>query len=179
MRPGDGRLTLRPLRPTDESASRRAHAELRGEGFTLLEPVDPGVGWLDYIEWLERMREGRDLPDGWVPFTFLVADVAGDIVGSVSVRHRLDDHLATVGGHIGYAVRPGFRRRGFATEMLRQALGVARTVCITRALLTCDDDNVGSAAVIERCGGVLERVLPATPDRPAKRHYWFEVADTA
>ena len=60
------------------------------------------------------------------------------------------------GGHIGYAVRPAHRRRGYATEILRQSLIVARAVGVDGVLVTCDDDNVGSAAVIERCGGVLE-----------------------
>ncbi len=43
---------------------------------------------------------------------------------------------------------------------------------IARALITCNDDNIGSSTVIERCGGVLERVLPATAEYRRKRHYW-------
>jgi predicted acetyltransferase len=36
-------------------------------------------------------------------------------------------------------------------------------------LVTCDDDNVASARVIERNGGVLEDV------RNGKRRYWVEL----
>lgn len=168
-------LTLRLLRPSDEDVARRAEEELRREGYEFLDGWDGREPWLDYLERLERIRQGRDVPDGWVPFTLLVGEADGGLVGSVSVRHRLNERLATVGGHIGYAVRPAFRRRGFATEMLRQSLVVAREVGLTRALLTCDDDNAASAAVIERCGGVLRRVLPASTEHPAKRHYWIDL----
>jgi len=61
-----------------------------------------------------------------------------------------------MGGHIGYDVRPSARRRGHATAMLRMGLIVARGLGIKRALVTCDVGNVGSRAVIERSGGVLE-----------------------
>jgi predicted acetyltransferase len=38
----------------------------------------------------------------------------------------------------------------------RQSLTVAWSIGLERVLATCDDDNVGSAKVIENCGGVLE-----------------------
>ncbi len=107
--------------------------------------------------------------------TWLVAEVDGEIVGRTSIRHELNAYLAFHGGHIGYGVRPAFRRRGHATEILRQSLVIARSYGVDRALVTCDDDNIGSAAVIEACGGVLERVVPAveSDDGVAFRRYWI------
>src|SRR5690348_9886781 len=93
-------LTLRPLTLDDEAQARRAHAELAEEDFTFLLGVDD-LPWPDYVARLERNRFGEDLPEGFVPATFLVADVGGVIVGRTSIRHRLNDHLAHVGGHIG------------------------------------------------------------------------------
>ncbi|MGV8972461.1 MAG: GNAT family N-acetyltransferase, partial [Rhodoglobus sp.] len=63
------------------------------------------------------------------------------MVGRVSIRHKLNAFLAEVGGHIGYGVRPAFRRLGYATQMLHQALELARSLEIERALVTCDGDN--------------------------------------
>ena len=40
--------------------------------------------------------------------------------------------------------------------MLRQALAVAAGVGIEQALITCDEGNIGSETVIERCGGVFD-----------------------
>ncbi len=115
----------------------------------------------DHVTQLERQRRGIDL-DNWVESTWLLAEVGGQIVGRASIRHRLNDRLAFRGGHIGYAVRPVFRRRGYATEILRQSLVIARSYGVDRVLLTCDDDNVASRAVIEACGGVLEQVVAAS-----------------
>jgi predicted acetyltransferase len=40
-------------------------------------------------------------------------------------------------------------------------------------LVTCDDDNVASARVIEHCGGALEDVVEVRGS-VAKRRYWFD-----
>jgi predicted acetyltransferase len=68
-------------------------------------------------------------------------------------------------------VRPAFRRCGHATEILRQSVAIARAGGVERILVVCDDDNVGSARVIERCGGVLESVVtPHDGGRQIRRH---------
>jgi predicted acetyltransferase len=128
--------------------------------------------WAAYLQKRERDRRGVDIPPGWVPSTFLVADDGGELVGRVSIRHELNEFLASLGGHIGYGVRPAFRRRGYASEILRQALVIARSLGIEGVLVTCDEDNVASRAVIERLGGMLEDVRP-DPEGAPKRRYWF------
>lgn len=152
-------LRLRALTPQDEDAARRAHDVMAREGFEFLLGTGHDGDWSAYLRSIEDHRAGVGLPEGRVPDTFLVADVGGVIVGRVSVRHTLTPALAEFGGHIGYGVLPEHRRRGYATAMLRQALGVARSVGVRDALVTCDDDNVGSVRTIERCGGVLQDLV--------------------
>jgi predicted acetyltransferase len=123
---------------------------------------------------LESQRFDVDLPEGRVPATFLVAVAEGQIVGRVSIRHALNAYLAEVGGHIGYGVRPGFRRKGYATAILRQSIVVASSIGLERVLVTCDEDNVGSAKVIENCGGALESVAAGRDGSMPKRRYWVE-----
>ncbi len=165
-------LRLRPLRPEDEREARAAHAELEPENFPFLLGWNQHEPWAGYLSHLESEQLGLRLADGRVPSSFLVAEVEGKLVGRVSIRHQLNEFLAQAGGHVGYCVRPGVRRRGYATEILRQGLIVARAVGIENVLVTCDEDNLGSIAVIERLGGTYEDSRPDRDGSP-KRRYWI------
>jgi predicted acetyltransferase len=118
---------------------------------------------------------GEDLPNGWVPVTNLWLIEGREYIGSVNVRHELSDWLFRFGGHIGYAIRPSRRRRGYGTLICHLALGEARGLGLDRVLITCDDDNVGSAKVIEANGGVLEDVVPQSERPVPKRRYWVQL----
>ncbi len=167
-------MLLRPLGLSDEKQALQAHEELAHDDFEFLFDLDQEAPWSAYCGRLESQRFDVDLPEGRVPATFLVAEAEGQIIGRVSIRHALNAYLAEVGGHIGYGVRPGFRRRGYATAILRQSLVVASSIGLERVLVTCDDDNVDSAKVIENCGGVLENVTAGRDGSVPKRRYWVE-----
>jgi predicted acetyltransferase len=166
-------LRLRPLRPEDEAAFVAAHEAMAAEDFVFGLGWDPDMAWADYIGMLAAQRRGVVPDTGLVPATFLAADVGGRLVGRSSIRHELNDFLAREGGHIGYGVLPGHRRRGYATAILRQSLVVARSVGVERVLLICDDDNVGSIKVIERNGGTLESIVSRSKPAPDYRRYWI------
>lgn len=165
-------LRLRPLEIDDEVAARAAHTELAADGFVFLWGWEPEMSWASYLEALCDLRRGIAIPAGRVPASLLVADVDGDLVGRVSVRHELNELLADTGGHVGFGVRPQYRGRGYATEMLRQALVIARAEGVDRVLVTCDEHNVASATVIGRVGGMLEDVR-LDPEGARKRRYWI------
>lgn len=164
-------VALRELRAADEAEVRAAQRELAAEDFPFVF-WDPGATWSQVLARLAHEQAGADLPPGRVPATFLVAVHDGHIVGRTSIRHALTDVLLNEGGHIGYCVRPAWRRRGFATSLLRQSLHVTDRLGIERVLVTCDVDNVGSRRVIEAAGGVLEDVRDVGSG-PAKRRYWI------
>lgn len=177
-RPGDRvaarALRLRPLREEDEAAFRAGQQLMATEDFTFGLGLKPRMSWRAYLKYLDRGRHGVRLPDGMVPATFLAAEVAGDIVGRSSVRHQLNEILEHEGGHIGYAVLPHYRRRGYATEILRQSLIIARAAGVDRVLVTCDDENAGSIAVIEANGGRLDGLVQASGDGHLIRRYWID-----
>jgi predicted acetyltransferase len=121
---------------------------------------------------MERHRQGIDLPENRVRGAFLAADVDGQLVGRASIRFELNDFLAARGGHIGYGVLPEFRQRGYATAILRESIVIARNEGVGAVLVTCDDSNVASVKVIERCGGVLEGIVFGD-DGVGFRRYWI------
>jgi predicted acetyltransferase len=105
----------RPLRLEDEAPERTADAELNSS-FLHSPGADEPCSTL--LRRLEDWRCGEELPAGFVPFTFLVAVAEGQLTGRATIRHQLNDGLLIEGGHVGCTVRPAFRRRGCATEML-------------------------------------------------------------
>ncbi len=81
----------------------------------------------------------------------------GEFAGSIGLRwqigtEELPPHCL---GHIGYAVVPWKRRRGYATEALRQMLPYARAEGLRYVELTTDPDNEPSNKVIAANGGVM------------------------
>ena len=164
-------LKLRRITVEDEPQIRSAVQEFEAEGGHWSYRYRPDLPWADYVSTVHGWENGDDLPEGFVKHAELVATVDEDIVGRTSIRFELNAFLRTLGGHIGYAVRPPFRRQGYATEILRQSLDIARARGIDPVLVTCDDDNLASAKVIEANGGRLESLVPGEADIP-KRRYW-------
>lgn len=165
-------MVLRTMNYADESTCLAAHAELSPEGFDFLWGYELSMVWDEYLAMIEDYAQGRNVPEDRVPAAVLLADVDGAVVGRISVRFELNDFLLKRGGHIGYAVRPAYRRRGYATEILRLGLQIARDRGIDPVLLTCLDANVASARVIERAGGDLESIF-VDDDGTRIRRYWI------
>ena len=60
-------------------------------------------------------------------------------------------------GNCGYSVRPSERRKGYATEMLRQVLEVAKGSGMDELHLSVERDNEPSIKTIKSNGGIYER----------------------
>jgi predicted acetyltransferase len=165
-------LRLRRATAADEESVMAAQRELGHDGFVFALGHEPGMPWGQYLELLDRWSRGEGLPADHVPSTFLLAEAGGVVVGRASIRHRLNRALMGEGGHIGFSVRPAHRRRGHATEILRQSLLFVRELGVERVLVTCDEVNAASAAVIERCGGTFADVRENPRGTPVRR-YWI------
>ncbi len=166
-------LRLRPYRANDEDVARRAHEVSLGDGAQLLLGLEPEMTWAEFLQHNADQRLGLHPSTYRVRGEQLAAEVNGELVGRASVRFELNEFFATRGGHIGYYVRPEFRRRGYATQILRRALVVARAEGVGPVLMYCGDSNVGSFTVIERCAGVLDAVLDGDDEHDRWRRYWI------
>lgn len=165
-------LILRPVRLDDEAQMMAAHAVMRADDFVFALGHREGMSFADYVTKLDDARAGRGVPAGWVASTFLVAEVGGVIVGRLSLRHDLTDFLRRIGGHIGFGVLPEHRGHGYATTALRQALRLAAGLSLRKVLLTCDEPNLASRRIIEKCGGVYADTYHGPEVQVAVRQYW-------
>lgn len=131
-----------------------------------------GIGPDDDVEsaegfaaWVSRLRALPAARMWWI--------VEGDaVLGGIALRTVTNDKVLRL-GHIGYGVRPSARSRGVATWAVGALLPRARAAGLSRLLLVCLDDNVGSIKTIERHGGVLEKVVD--DGHALLRHYWIDL----
>ena len=112
---------------------------------------------MDVLEKFDNYRNEKNLKPGRVGahFFWLVDDERDYFIGEISIRHKLTEALERYGGHIGYGVRCSEWNKGFGTLMLRFALEEARKIGLSEILITCNDNNIGSAKVIENNGFIL------------------------
>ena len=129
----------------------------------------------DFDHYLEHL-EVKTASEGLVPDSvfFLLDEDRNRLLGAVNIRHYLNEALLREGGHIGDGIRPGERRKGYASEMIRLALIECRKLGIDRVLMTCDKDNVGSVKSIIKNGGVLENEF-VNSDGVTEQRYWISV----
>ena len=154
---------------------RNAAEEMKHEFFDNNENVINGSALFDQMsfdEWLENTDRNHD-PDtvrsDWAVATtfFVVQKSDGKMLGMIDVRHELAvPFLQEYGGHIGYAVRPSERRKGYATRMLKLALSYCCSIGIPAVRLGCYADNKASIRTIERCGGVYIEEKPYLDGKP-------------
>jgi predicted acetyltransferase len=167
-------LILRQLNNQDESAFFEGLKEWEGESlhwYTF--SWKPGMTFSEMLLILENEFAGIALAAGRVPHSMLYGFVDGKIIGRVSIRHTLNEHLRIRGGHIGYAVAKPFRKEGYATEMLRQALDHCRELKIPKLMITCADDNIPSWKIIEKFNGKLDDKIWDDEDKEMIRRYWI------
>ena len=152
----------------------RALEEFRDEGLPWWLGAELDAAERDFELFVEKkLADSQRRTEALVPKSHWWAVMDGRFVGRIAIHHELNDALRISGGHIGYDTVPSVRGRGVATEMLRQALPLARTLGLGEVLLTCDEDNPASHRVIEKNGGSLRETKTLDPSKPAKRYYWI------
>ena len=167
---------MRELRPEDALDAARVHKAVKDldDWEFLLSNYVQDEEFCAYLDRVAAWKDESTVPEGKVASTFLVAVIDGKIAGRLSIRHRLNDFLALVGGHIGYGVTPEFRGQGIATYMLEYGLKFCREIGIEQVFISCHSENDASRRVIEKCGGEFAALVPHPyEDGELYRTYWI------
>lgn len=128
----------------------------------------------DYIKQLNDQAKGRGLPEGWVPASsFFLLDDKNKIYGAINIRHRLTEILETLGGHIGYSIRPTERKKGYGSLILNLGLQEAIKLGLKKVLVTCNINNIASAKVIQNNGGKFDSISKV--DDKTMNRYWIKL----
>lgn len=155
-------MNIKLVRPTAELKEQAIdfrqeffdHDEMIINGSELLDKTD------DYDEWLKAVTANTKMetvnPNWVVTDTFFAVDETNRMIGIIDLRHTLNDFLKDL-GNCGYSVRPSERRKGYATEMLRQLTKIATNVGMNELHLSVERDNEPSVRTIKYNGGIYER----------------------
>jgi len=132
-----------------------AMAEFRAEGLPQISESVTRDTFPAYVRSLHDLAMGVNLREGYIPSKeFWIVDAEGH-AGRIILGLTYSPSPERVGHHVGYAIRPSRRLRGYATLALGLLLSEARQLGITRLMPSCDTENVGSRKVIERNRGAL------------------------
>lgn len=155
--------TIRLIRPALELKEKAL--EYREEHFAYGETTIYGSELFDktdsYEEWLSAVTRNTSpltVSENWVVTDtfFAVREKDRKIIGMIDLRHTLNDFLKDL-GNCGYSVRPLERKQGYADQMVRQLLLVAKAAGILKLHLSVERDNTASVKVIRKNGGLYER----------------------
>lgn len=150
---------LEPTRELEKKAMiyRNEHLE---HGETHINGSMGFINYDNYTEWFEKVMLLQKIKasPSYVPATtyFTVRRSDNKIIGSIQLRHELNDYLRKRGGHIGYGISPAERGKGYGTKQLALVLDKAKELGIPRVMISCDQTNFASAKVAINNGGRLE-----------------------
>lgn len=131
-----------------------------------------------FNSFLEELKKNKNMklykPNLVDQTTYILTDENNHIYGGTNIRHELNEDLLNHGGHIGYLIRTTERKKGYGTLMLKLALEKCKLLHIEKVLVTCREENIGSAKVIENNNGIYENSFTNIKDGKTYRRYWIK-----
>lgn len=158
--------TIQLIKPT--LALKDKALAYRQEHFDAKEKIINGSELFDqipeYEQWLQKVKANackETVLPGWV-YTdtfFALRESDQRIIGMIDLRYELNAFLKDL-GNCGYSVRPSERRKGYATQILKEVCKKAKAYGLPRLQLSVEKDNLASIRTIEKNGGCYQYSFP-------------------
>lgn len=139
--------------------------------------IRDGETFEEMLKRLNYRRIGKRIAKRDVPSTVYWIVDNDRVVGTIDLRHKLNEDYFERLGHVAYYIRPEERNRGYATKALSLAIKKYYNKYTKKILITCFSDNNGSSRVIEKNGGILEKKVIDEVTKKEISRYIIEVRD--
>ena len=142
--------------------------------------------WLnrDYNEYFKSREDaikgklsGEMAGVSWYTYYLIEND---NIVGYGSLRLNPENNseLNIYGGHIGYGIIPSKRKQGYGTMFLHLLTKKAQEFGLKEIMVTCVEQNLGSAGIIENNFGVFKDMVFYSKENHNMKRYIIDVDDS-
>ncbi len=144
-------------------------------GFPTVDSEERRIHFKEYVE-----RLGREFKEGYgdtekIHLEHLWLVDRDTYIGTLLLRHQLNEDLLNIGGNITYEIRPTQRNKGYGKKILELALPEAKSRGLEKVLVTCDEDNIASKKIIELNGGIEDAYYFKEGMRVKKLRYWIDL----
>lgn len=142
------------------------------EGLTNISKI---ISYDTFLENLEKNKDQELIGPEYSPQTTYGVFDDEKLVGGFNIRHILKGDLINYGGNIGFLIRPSERKKGYGVNMLSLALEKAREIGLEKVLISCRDNNIGSAKIIEKNGGIYKNNYYDEKLKKMYKRYWIDL----
>ncbi len=125
--------------------------------------------WDNFEDFLKAVTDDVINSNQWVNAHLFFLTEGHEIIWAIQIRHHINHpNLIEEWWHIWYWIAPKFRKKWYATKMLKLWLTEAKKIWLEKVLITCDIDNIWSSKVILNNWWIFERLT----NNWLKKRYW-------
>ena len=131
-----------------------------------------------YEKWLQKCEKDKNIENISTALRsnathYLLVDEYNRVYGCSTIRHHLKEDSIYTDGNISYLIRPRERKKGYGTLQLKWLLDKARNLGLDEVLAICDENNIGSRKIIEKCFGVSDYSVCSEISNTMRLRYWI------
>lgn len=127
----------------------------------------------EMLDRVDKISKKENLTGIMKPTTVFWMVDKNEVIGSMNLRHELNQWTYYTIGNVGYYVKPSKRNMGYATKALNKAIDFYKSINQNKILIVCTESNISSQKVIEKNGGKYEMSIPEYNSNETLKRYWI------